>query len=58
MSKNNLIILLVIILLGLAGFIAYPYVFPPKETAGQKIDKALNSLSEGIEDAGKALEGK
>lgn len=62
MNKNVLIAILIIAVLGLAGYVALPYLQPKEPTVGEKvgqaIDGAADALSKGAEDAAKAIEGK
>lgn len=58
MNKNLVITILIIALVGLAAYVAYPYLQPKEPTTGEKIDKAMDELSKGVEGAAKAIEGK
>lgn len=62
MSKTNgnnlLIFVLLVVILGLGAYIAYPQLVPHEKTTGEKIDDALNAVSDRAEKVGKALEGK
>lgn len=57
-GNNILIFILLVVILGLGGYIAYPYIVPHEKTTGEKIDDALNAVSDRAEKVGKALEGK
>ena len=59
MKKNSkIIVFLVLVIVGLAGYIAYPHFIKKEPSAGERLDKAIDALSGGVDEAAKAIEGK